>query len=418
MVIQMKNFGFCTIAVTLMTVIFVSGYSVLRSGEGMAVMTSTRIDASKNSKKITDTTLEPFSKETVTLPKEPGELTADMLDSVVIDGKEYPFPIRIGDLSDDFGYSLISAGVEENVPGIYSGTLTLIYKDCPIATAFFLSDCPGVDEDAIINTITFRSDTNEYFPQIIVGGIDVNNADIREINRIYGYDSDEYGYTGFMADTDDGVYRMLLRESDNCIWQLRYRDNDSENIADEYDRQLSLYTENIYLPKDYSVEEDTANSEMEYIPLPEKNEEFLEIMNSIILVDEPLQLPCTLNVLMNEFGDDAYFDYYQKNCSYFNEYGVYSTSGYIRFGEKQNIYAELLITPGKPIGEAQVKEVAFYANQDFLNGLDIEGENPYGFRPAENKKDAYYLTHLNYNNIEVEDTYFTISYWGENFEEQ
>ncbi len=418
MVINMKNIGFCTIAVTLMTVIFVSGYSVLRSGEGMAVMTSTRIDASKNSKKITDTTLETFSKETVTLPKAPGELTADMLDSVVIDGKEYAFPIRMGDLSDDFGYCLTSCSADDTVPGKYSGFMTLIYKDRSIATAVIQSDIPGVDENTVIDTLNFRSETNEYFPQIIVGGIDVNHADIREMNRIYGYDSDEYGYTGFMADTKDGVYRMLLRESDNYIRQLRYRDKDSENIADEYDRQISLYTEKVYLPKGYSVEEDTANSEMEYIPLPEKNEEFLELMNSIILVDEPLQLPCTLNALMSEFGSDAYFDYYNNSCSYFNEYGVYSTSGYIRFGDNQKIYAELLITPGKPIGEAQVKEVAFYANHDFINGLEIEEENPYGFRPAENKKGTYYLTHLNYNNIEVENTYFTISYWGENTEKR
>lgn len=133
----MKNFGFCAISAVLMTVIFVSGLSILRSGEGAALMTSAKAAASRNSKRIADSTLEKYSKENITLPDEPRELTADMLDSVVIDGIEYSFPIRMGDLSEGFSYSVMDCAADEVTGEGYVGILTLNYNGVSVASACF-----------------------------------------------------------------------------------------------------------------------------------------------------------------------------------------------------------------------------------------------------------------------------------------
>lgn len=412
----MKNFGFCAISAVLMTVIFVSGLSILRSGEGAALMTSAKAAASRNSKRIADSTLEPYSKENITLPNEPKELTADMLDSVVIDGKEYAFPIRMGDLSEGFSYSVTGCYADEEAGAGYVGTLTLNYKAVSIASAFFESSTPGVDDDTVINKLIFRSDTNDYIPQITVGGIDVHNADVREVNRVYGYDSEEYGYLSFPVKTNEGVYKIKLNKSGGITW-LSFTDKDSLIYEKEFDRDIINYTDTIILPDNYSFEEDAANSAMEYVPLPQKNEEFTEIMNRTFDGD-PLQLPCTLNALISKCGDDAYFDYYYDSFSYIKEYGVYRTSGYIKFGENKKVETVILITPNKPIGEAQVIEVAFHASSDFIESFDIEGENPYGFFPDEDHEGTYYLTDSKYNNINIKYYYYTISYWAENTEKR
>lgn len=412
----MKNFGFCAISAVLMTVIFVSGLSILRSGEGAALMTSAKTAASRNSKKISDSALEPYSKENVTLPSEPTELTADMLDSVVIDGREYAFPIRMGDLSEEFGYSVMDCAADEVAGTGYAGILTLNYKDVSVSSACFESDTPDIDDDTVINKLIFCSDTNDYIPQITVGGIDVHNADIREVNRVYGYDSEEYGYLSFPAENDKGVYRIKLNKSGRITW-LSFTDKDSLIYEKEFDRDIMNYTDTVILPENYSFEEDAANSEMVYTPLPEKNEEFTRIMKRAFN-DDPLQLPCTLNAMISKCSDDAYFDYLNDSFSYIKEYGVYRTRGYIKFGDNKKVETVVLITPGKPIGEAQVIEVAFHASSDFIESFDIEGENPYGFCLDEDHEGTYYLTDLMYNNIKIEYYYFTMSYWAENTEKR
>lgn len=412
----MKNFGFCAISAVLVTVMFVSGLSILRSGEGAALMTSAKAAASRNSKRIADSTLEPYSKEIITLPSESKELTADMLDSIIIDGKEYAFPIRMGDLSEEFGYSIIGCVEDEEAGTGYVGTLALIYKDVSVASAVFSSNTPGVDDETVIGKLIFRSDTNDYIPQITVGGIDVHNADIREVNRVYGYDSEEYGYLSFPVETDKGVYRIKLNKSGGISW-LNFTDKDSLIYEKEFDRDIINYTDTIILPENYSFEEDAANSAMEYVPLSEKNEEFTEIMNRTFDGD-PLHLPCTLNAMISKCGDDAYFDYYNDSFSYIKEYGVYRTTGYIKFGDNKKVETVILITPGKPIGEAQVIEVAFHASSDFIESFDLEGENPYGFCLDEDHEGTYYLTDLKYNNIKIEYYYYTLSYWAENTEKR
>ena len=412
----MKNFGFCAISAVLMTVIFVSGLSILRSGEGAALMTSAKAAASRNSKRIADSTLEKYNKETITLPTEPRELTADMVDSVVIDGREYAFPIRMGDLSEEFSYSVMDCAADEVTGEVYVGILTLNYNGVSVSSACFESDTPDIDDDTVINKLIFTNDTNDYMPQITVGGIDVHNADVREVNRVYGYDSEEYGYLSFPAENDKGVYKIKLNKSGRITW-LSFTDKDSLIYEKEFDRDIINYTDTIILPENYSFEEDAANRAMEYVPLSQKNEEFTEIMNRTF-DGEPMQLPCTLNALISKCGDDAYFDYLNDSFSYIKEYGVYRTSGYIKFGENKKVETVILITPNKPIGEAQVIEVAFHASSDFIESFDIEGENPYGFCLDEDHEGTYYLTDSKYNNIKIEYYYFTLSYWVENTEKR
>ena len=245
----MKNFGFCAISAVLMTIIFVSGLTILRSGEGIALMTSVRSAASRNSKKISDSTLETYSKEKIPLPNEPTELTADMLDSIIIDGMEYAFPIRMGELSEEFSYSVTGCSADEETGAGYVGTLTLNYKAVSIASAFFESSTPGVDDDTVIFALNFFGDTNDYIPQMIVGGIDVHNADIREINRVYGYDSEEYGYRSFPAENDKGVYTLKLSKSGG-IFQLRYLEfRHHQTVRESHARSTLFLSDHLLLPK-------------------------------------------------------------------------------------------------------------------------------------------------------------------------
>lgn len=131
-----------------------------------------------------------------------------MTDSVVIDGTECSFPITLGDLSDDFGYTFSTVYISPEKDDKYTGVLTLSYKGRFIASGTFTSDSLEVNDSTIIDMLLFMSKTNKYLPQIMVGGIDIYNADVREMNRVYGYDSDEYGYTNFYTESSNGTYKI------------------------------------------------------------------------------------------------------------------------------------------------------------------------------------------------------------------
>jgi len=411
----MKNFLFCTVSAVLMSVIFIFGFSILRSGEGMAMLVSARIASAQNSDKIKNSGLQPYEYKKTEYPSTPRTLTAEDLDSLVIDGKEIAFPIRLGDLPDEFSYSICYFSDSWEEEGIYDCGITLRYNDAIIATASFENDMPIINDDTILTAINFLYDSNQYLPQIKIAGIDVYDADMREINRAYGYDSNEYGYSRLWADSKDGTYSMKINTlNEDNISSLFFKEKNTES-ENPYNREIKLYKDEIALPEGYAIENDTVNSEMEYIPLTEKNEEFLALMSSTSFGGDTFEMPCTLNALMSRLGKNARF-ITDSHVTFLGDYGVYKLCGDIKLDGDIKIYTTLLITPGKPIGEAQVIEVSFTANDEYWEHLDLDGENPYGLIQDANDDYRYYLTDMKYNNYTIYVKSITLSYWGENTE--
>ncbi len=408
----MKNSVFCALSVVLMGAVFTFGLSVLHSGEGAAVLASARIAASRNSDKISGISAVAYEKKQVVLPETPRKLTAADLDSIMIDGKEVAFPIRLKELPDGFGYALLNSGKNAKGGDEYTCTATLNYNGSMIATVHSYNSENA--EEAVFTDIAFPFETNRYIPEITVAGIDVFDADMRELNRIYGYDSDEYGYDELSAETADGAYKLYI--SDSRISRLSYTDSVSAV-------GIRFYKDEIKLPEGYTIEADSVNSAMEYIPITEKNEEFQSVMDIVMPREKGyVQLPCTLNALMMSLDENAVFEP-DKIPVTNEEYGCYIAYGEIRFNENSNIDITLLMTPERPVGEAQVISISYSAGSELWELLDIDGENPYGFSE---KTYSYLLTDMIYNNFEIEHEdrvsskvfvdKATLSYWGENTE--
>jgi len=416
----MKNFFFSVAALLLMAVIFISGGSILHSGDITAKVTSARISANKNSDKITKRDLEKYSRDTSVLTSEPTELTADIIKTVVVNGEKYALPIRVGDLSDNFVLSVYHHGELNEETQKYNGLARLSYNGKPIASTSYENNIPELTDDAVITALQFNSSVNEYFPQVTAAGIDVGNAELREINRLYGYDSDEYGYDRFTAEDGGSVYFMsfLSGEKENCSSvNLRFLEDKTELTKP---RDICFFTDSITLPKNYTIENDIANSLMEYAPIPEKNDKFHEAMDLITNDAELPQLPCTLNALMSSLGDDVYFDIDSNdNCE--DKFGKFTCSGAIKSDEDKSKYmrVKVLFPPDTPIGDAQVTEINLTLGYKAEEILDPEGENPYGFVfDDDNSSDDADLTDLKYNNIFISGYHTTICYWPENTEEQ
>lgn len=416
----MKNFFFSVAALLLMAVIFISGGSILHSGDIMAKVTSARISANKNSDKITKSDLEKYSRDTSALTLEPTELTADIIKTVVVNGEKYALPIRVGDLSDNFVLSVYHHGELNEETQKYNGLARLSYNGKPIASASYENNIPELTDDAVITALQFNSSVNEYFPQVTAAGIDIGNADLREINRLYGYDSDEYGYDRFTAEDGGSVYFMSFlpgEKEDRSGVNLRFLEDKTEL---KKFRDICFFTDSITLPENYTIENDIANSLMEYAPIPENNDKFHEVMD-LITNDAGLpQLPCTLNALMSSLGDDVYFDI-DSSDNWEDEFGKFTCSGAIKSDEDKTKYiaVEILFPPDTPIGDAQVTEINLVLGYKAEEALDLEGKNPYGFVfDDDNSSDDAHLTELKYNNIFISGYRATICYWSENTEEQ
>lgn len=416
----MKNFFFSVAALLLMAVIFISGGSILHSGDITAKVTSARISANKNSDKITKSDLEKYSRDTSALTLEPTELTADIIKTVVVNGEKYALPIRVGDLSDNFVLSVYHHGELNEETQKYNGLARLSYNGKPIASASYENNIPELTDDAVITALQFNSSVNEYFPQVTAAGIDVGNADLREINRLYGYDSDEYGYDSFTAEDGGSVYFMSFlpgEKEDRSGVNLRFLEDKTELTKP---RDICFFTDSITLPENYTIENDIANSLMEYAPIPENNDEFHEVMDLITNDAELPQLPCTLNALMSSLGDDVYFDI-DSSDNWEDEFGKFTCSGAIKSDEDKTKYiaVEILFPPDTPIGDAQVTEINLVLGYKAEEALDLEGKNPYGFVfDDDNSSDDAHLTELKYNNIFISGYRATICYWSENTEEQ
>lgn len=427
----MRDIRFYAAAVILMAVMTLWGYSSLHSAEGIMLSKAVEKAASENSSLIKGITLEKYDKEVIELKGEKSKLTADLIDSIVIDGNEYAFPIRIGDLSDDFTFSVsISDYADSSNNKKYAAVASMMYKGQSIATAFAQNDVNEFNDDAVITGLNFPDETNEYMPQIIIGGMDVYNSDLREMNRIYGIDSDIYGYLSFIAECDTGTYKLEHDYNSDCISKYRYMDN-SES-GDDYMPVVTFYdgyNTMITLPEDYSLETDELNNSMEYMELPENNEEMKAALDNLTIEDVHIQLPCTVNALMYQLGaDEAMLNDYDPEIS---EYG-----GVIEYSASfSSVDFSALLEPGQQLGEARVYRISSHyldfdnislvESDDPSDGMDIVHDDVYSFTEYDIDDiliNSYYLTDYKNNNVFYERSIYILSYeseiryWPENLE--
>ena len=128
----MKNLRFCAAALILSAVIVISGYSIIRSGSGLALMLGNKITAAENAEKIQGSSLTPYDKQPVAIPDKATELTPEILGSITIDGISLSVPMKLGDLPDEFSYRIITCTEQKDMDGkmtgIYNGIYKLIYN--------------------------------------------------------------------------------------------------------------------------------------------------------------------------------------------------------------------------------------------------------------------------------------------------
>lgn len=417
----MKNIRFCAAALLLVAVIAAAGYGLLRAGDVKAMQIKTQATADRNADKIKDSTLPVYEKDAVPPSGEHMEMTADVLDSIVIDGIELAFPTRLGDLPDDFSYTVISNTESSDEPGVYGAIIGLMYQEQLVAIGTSKRDDPELDDDTIIRKWMFGKSDNRYLPQVTVAGFDVLNADIREINRVYGCDAEEYGYgyDNWVAEDTDGYYKMTLYEG--RISNLTYLENEEYEAPEP---NLTFYDgsdQNVRLPDGYTPENDTVNNALqaEAAPLPEKNDAFHAILSRAQIGNGEIRLPCTLNALLATLGDTARFSctdgYVVDTGIWHPEQGVFEYAGVINVGEDTEFDVVILIRPGNSIGESQVISLSFsrYVFGGYYYTLDEQlehGNCAYEFH----RQNGFMLTEYVYNNINLTGETIVFSYWPEN----
>lgn len=423
----MKNIRFCAAVLFLVAVIAAAGYGLLRAGDAKAMQIKMQATADRNADKIKDSTLPVYEKETVPPSGEHMEITADVLDSIIIDGIELAFPTRLGDLPDDFSYTVISNKESADEPGVYGSIIGLMYQEQLVATGTSTRDVPELDDDAVITTWKFGDSNNRYLPQVTVAGFDVLNADIREVSRVYGCDAEEYGYDTWVAEDTDGYYTMTLY--DGRIGALRYLENEKYDAPEP---SLTFYgdsDQNVRLPEGYTLENDTVNNALQAAaaPLPEKNDAFETLLSYAQPENGTIQLPCTLNALLSAFGDAARFQLTSYDEVWHPEQGVFEYEGVINVVDYPAFDVVILIRPGNSIGESQV--ISFtdsgYGYMYTLYEQLLRGEYAYGL--YDGYDGTFRLTEYAYNNVvvsrhvhEIEGVEIvgsceiTFSYWPEN----
>lgn len=393
----------------------------LRTGNGAKEVIEAQIAAQSNSGNIQIAEININKMEIPPLPTEHTEYTYEDMNHIYINGIKYDFPLKYSELPDEFDISLIKISPDEKTAenGIkkYSFMTALYYNNISWACGFFSSDTDVYDKNnVVIDSFVFMGfDKSDYLPQVVIGGVDVSNADPIAVDRAYGYNIKDYYCSHYTVDAADPAYEYIMRMfSDKIALFGYYPKSDSEYIG------IELTTDKYYLPEDYRIEYDAVNNELEYTPIPEKNEEFKSALNNLTIHDQKITLPCTVNALLYALrGTGAHLEEI-KYPKYQEGYDVIKCEA--KLITNTGLFPmEFLITPGKGIGDAQVSMISALGNysqymqingiDDSENGLDLDYHNELG--------DA--LTPYGYNNIYIYGDDLYVYYWGGNttiFEEE
>ncbi len=393
----------------------------LRTGNGAKEVIEAQIAAQSNSENIQIAEINIDKMEIPPLPTEYTEYTYEDMNHIYINGVKYDFPLKYSELPDEFDISLIKISPDEKAAekGIerYNFMTALYYNNINWAYGLFSSDTATYDEDnVVIDIFTFLGfKKSDYLPQVVIGGVDVSNADPIAVDRAYGYNIKDYYCSHYTVDAADPAYEYIMRMfSDKIALFGYYPKSDSEYIG------IELTTDKYYLPEDYRIEYDAVNNELEYTPIPEKNEEFKSALDNLTIHDQKIMLPCTINALLYALRETGAHLEEIKYPKYQEGYDVIKCEAYL-ITNTSRFPMEFLITPGKGIGDAQVLVLSARGNysqymkiddiDDLENGPDLDYHSELG--------DA--LTPYEYNNIYIYGDDLYVYYWGENttiFEEE
>ncbi len=452
----MKKIWFNIITLLLMTVIVAAMIALMFTGRGVIMSGKVKSMAEDNADKIkVEERQLPTGRAQLDYdPYESRQITEDTFNHIYVDGERCDFPINLNQLPDSFSWVITSCNKNGDSTGDadkYIYWVNLYYNDVLWAYGFFYSDVNNhIPEDIVITDLAlYANEGSEYVPQIVVGGFDIGEADIRSINKAFGYGTDEYGYEYLYAPADDGkntikVCLKSLGYDGVCITRLEY-------LREEYVGPVSdliIYDDSmeLKLPEDYDVNKDEVNNSLKYQSIPEDNKDMKVALENMRVHGKTFALPCTVNAMIDAFCYDEQGNYimkeldsiviYNSNIEKDEDYGVQIISFKDTYGELE---FTAILKPGQDIGDATVISVASeYITFDNIHSIykkELEGTGESGFEydvnytftssgPMNDKRQEYfkhYLTDYEYNNVYVETVcgaigYVKVSYWPENLE--
>lgn len=393
----------------------------LRTGNGVKEMLGAKIAAQSNSENITLIENKAEKMEIPPLPTENTEYTYEDMNHIYINGVKYDFPLKYNELPDEFTVKLEAIEPDEIAAekGLerYSFMTSLYYNNINWAYGIFSSDTDVYDENnVVIEILTFFGfENSNYMPQVVIGGVDAYDADPIAVDRAYGYNIKDYYLSQYTIAAADPNYEYIMRMFSDKVSLFGYYPNNGLDV-----KSIEFISTEYYLPEDYIIENDTINNELEYIPIPEKNEEFKYALDNLTIHDQKIILPCTVNALLYALRETGAHLEEIKYPTYQKDYDVIKCEAYL-ITNTGRFPMEFLITPGNGIGDAQVLMLSAQGNYSQYMQID-------GIDDSENglELDYYYelrkvLTPYEYNNIHTYGDDLHVYYWGGNttlFEEE
>lgn len=390
----MRNIRFCTAVVLLMSVMTLLGYSLLRTAQANLHMLHARLYSGTHEEEITDINAETFTHKEVPLPDFQNGIQAEDMKYFTVDGKMLSFPLRLGDLPEDFSYEWIACSQRYEdgnvIPGQYTGEVGLLYQGKFVAAASFSEDQFNVDAETLLTTIRVPACFSAYKPQIIVGGMDVNAINDDTMKEIYVSNGMDWWADAVYALDESGCYSIECSDHDllNTLVTLQYTD-----VSENKNYHTVNMDYSYELPEDYDPAKDTVQAAMQFTPLQEKNSQWLEIVEQLAIGGKQENpFPCTLNALMYRLGGCYISERHMGIGSYRQDKkateiycDILDEDGYMLCG------VTVLVPWGCTLGDAQVVAIDVDMDSDMVVNTTAakelleqirSGENPYGFQVA------------------------------------
>ncbi len=416
----MKKLEYRILTVILSAAFFIALPVIMRTGSGAAKLAGGKLSAffSRGNISIAENTAEKMAVPP--LPEGHREFTYKDLDHIFINGERYDFPLKYNELPEEFSLKLGDSKkdkyAEEKGIVRYDFSFYLYYNDLCWAWGYCYSDKNEYDPDNVeIDILMFISvEKNKYFPQVIVGGLDVYNTDPAAVDSAYGYGAEDYCCSSYCVKAADTKHEYLLRMLDDKVAVFGYYD-----ATREESKSVTLTIDEYYLSEEYSPEADNENALMEYKPVPEKNGGLQLALENLTLYGKKIKLPCTVNSLLYSLKDTGAYISKLGYPDYLTEYDLFSCTGEIST-DNGSFYILFHFSPGQGIGDARVTGISASgksAENIEISGIDkddpLKSDERYGVIYSE-EDEKYRLTDYEYNNVIISNGDIEIYYWGEN----
>ncbi len=236
----MKKKLFYFLATILMFVIFASVIGLMFTGKGLLMYGKVEkmADANTDNIKVVEREV-PTGK--AMLEYDPRSIDENTFNHIYVDGIKCDFPLKLNELPEAFTWSVRSVAINGDSEGIndnYAYKVNLYYNDVLWACGYYYHETDSYFPDDIVITtlLLYANEGTEYVPEVIAGGFDVKNADIKSVNKAFGYASEEFGYQCFYSPSQDEnySYRLYVGIANNGVGisRLEYLNRPYEVEAD------------------------------------------------------------------------------------------------------------------------------------------------------------------------------------------